>query len=46
MRHICMKLAPAEGAIAHLLGTPPKHKEHGINDIGLAAAIGAHNRGE
>jgi hypothetical protein len=31
---------------SQLLGTLPKHKQHGINDVALSASIGTHDGGE
>lgn len=31
---------------AQLLGALAKHEQHGVDDVGLAAAIGAHHGGE
>ena len=32
--------------MAHLLCPLSKHKEHSVNNVGLAASIGPHHRGE
>lgn len=31
---------------AQLLGALAKHKQHGVDDVGLAGAVGAHHGGE